>query len=1477
MKAFRSRKRFLLSLLLTTVLAVVLYGTWKSPEKSLARFVNGFVFPFGVKIKKLYPYPNSIKIVSPSFRNEDLSIKVDTLEVEFSFTNFVASKFNPYQFIQAINIVSPKVNFYLPDSSSNDSMAIEIPEIPDEIFKQIRFYFHIDSLNIKNASFTLRRRKDNLNFKVLNNFSGKITKTTDSKQISVGFEGDYGEVEKTKLKLKGEIFPKIKTFFLLTEIDEIFLEDFQKFIPTDAISLDGKISLKATVNKVASSKKPSISAKTDLLGVDLKIIDAMQITGIIGQAHVKNLKVEEVNLAGKFEGADFQVSGNLGEVISPILNVTGQVNNIDLKFIENFVPEKEIHEFLPKGTVRNLLFVANGEIANPDVNFTLVSKEVDILPFLKVENIRTQGNYFDLEIDVENFSAEVLKKTVQSKGNLKLTNFENFYDLTYQIKGDLLADLDLGTVDSLLGKIETKLRGKATGIVEVPSIKGIANLNFLEKDLKFQGNYFFDKDSSKIFLLDSLEQSKIILKLENPIDSLTYKLDTEKFGFILEKIFPDFKKELETFEIKFSSQGSLLEGNLVAEIREKKRNRPEFFEIKSDYKILGDTTKLVGKLIYHPKNEVALNGDFEVEFDSEKLTVKRFNFANYLMADGVYFFDKKEDLNFDLTVNKINFEDIFTIFQTPNDIGFQGGQITGKMKIKGSSKKPLINASLEFVEARIGNLQNLSGQLLFDYDGVYPKTQLFINEENVELVNLTSVLADRVLNSLFVEENISLNSIFKIASIDSTELAKNIFGKIRYSGETQIDENLNTYYRFNIANGDSFGVNFGFPKDLPILFNLNIKDKFENFKNLKEQTFEVEGFDLLLGNDFVLSAQGEIPYSSTSDNVDLQVKVTGDFASILPKVSDLFEEKKSSNSDLKTSKDTLLVNFEGSLEDIELTKAHLKIENRTLRFTELFKRKDFEITNIDLNFEAQNGNFLRLYAEAKFRGRKILIRNFENPYIASENEYLFAESPIYFEDFGGLNLGLISVEIPDGLKDVNLTGFMNENELIKAEILKPSGESDFIRNAVANPLLKEKALESLEKSGVSEEYVSSMNSIFISGYEDTYKLSGKATAYDGEFTLDFLIEETSTDTTFTTKLVDAIEWNLDLLIGDNTWLYQRPQFKGNKFRLDEELSHYELDMRLDENPYGIKVRGSFDDFTFGLDGDITSTLGTIEIWNKDFRIEEFKINFDRYNEFPIFEGIATRVEQVGQVNYEIYVVPVRVDTLHGVIYELTDNVRLDPEKIRFKIFSNNPDWANLYDILAYWGILGTTKSNDPLAAETEDEDESFSVGQTGKNFIIGAGANYIDNFLHRYLKYSERRLTRWLPIDYIKIRPSFIQNLAERLIYTAETTGTEDAREQSTNFDIFSGSSFVNSSLSLGKKIPISKDKGVMVNYTGKLVNGLIDQEENKYGVGVKHNASLEYRFTTRFSVRYEYSYDFEFATNRNDQRILFRHTIKIK
>ncbi len=1442
----------------------------------MARFVNGFVFPFGVKVKKLYPYPNSIKIVSPSFRTKDFNIIADTLEVEFSFTNFLASKFNPYQFIQAINLVSPKATFYLPDSSSNDSIAIEIPEIPDEIFQQILFYFHIDSLNVKNASVILRRNRDNLKFKVINNFSGKIIKTTDSKQISVRFEGDYGEVEKTKLKLKGEIYPKIKTFFLLTEVDEIYLEDFQKFIPTDAISLGGKISLKATINKVASSTKPSISAKTDFLEVNLKIVDALEITGLIGQAHLKNLNVEEVNLAGKIEGADFQVSGNLGEITSPILSATGQVNNIDLKFLENFVPEEEIHQYLPKGTVGNLIFVANGDIVNPDVNFTLASKEIVVLPFLKIKNVRTQGNYFDLEVDVENFSAEVLKKTFQSKGNLKLTDFENFYDLTYQIKGDLLADLNLGVVDSLLGRVETNLRGKATGIVEVPSIRGVANLDFLTKGLKLQGNYFFGKDSSKIFLFDSLEESKIILSVENPIDSLTYNLQTEKFSNILAKIFPELQSEFETFEVKFTSEGSLSKGSLVAEIREKKRKRLDFFEIKSDYQIVGDTTKLIGKLSYHPKNDVVLNGDFEVQIDSKKLTVKKFNFANYLMAKGTYFFDKEEDLDFNLEVKKINFEDIFTILQTKNSLGFQGGQITGKTRIKGNSSKPLINSSLEFIEVRVGNLEGLSGQLLFDYDGVYPKTQLFLNEQNAELVNLTSVIQDKVLKSIFAEEQISLKSIFQFALIDSTEITKNIFGNIRYSGESQIDENLNTFYRLNVANGDSFGVNFGFPKDLPISFNLNVKDKITDFKTLKEQTLEIESFDLILGNDFVLSAQGKVPYSNTGDNVDLEVKVTGDFTSILPKVSDLFSEKKSLQQTTRTSKDTLLLKFEGNLDDIELAKAHLKIENRALRFTELFKRKDFEITNIDLNFEAQNGNFLRLYAEAKFRGRKILIRNFENPYIASENQYLFDESPIFFEDFGGLNLGLISVEIPDGLKDVNITGFMNESELIKAEILKPAKESDFLRNAVADPIFSELALKSLKKSGVSEDYVENLNAIFISGYEDTYKLSGRATAYDGEFTLDFLIEEASTDTTFSTKLVDAIEWNLDLLIGDNTWLYQRPQFKGNKFRLDEELSHYELDMRLDENPRGIKIRGSFDDFTFGIDGDITSTLGTIEVWNKDFRIEEFKIIFDRYNEFPIFEGIATRVEQVGQVNYEIYVVPVRVDTLHGVVYELTDNVRLDPEKIRFKIFSNNPDWANLYDILAFWGILGTTKSNDPLAAETEEE-EQFSVGQTGKNFIIGAGANYIDNFLHRYLKYSERRLTRWLPIDYIKIRPSFIQNLAERLIYTTETTGTEAGREQSTNFDIFSGSSFVNSSLSIGKKIPISKDKGVMVNYTGKLVNGLIDQEENKFGVGVKHNASLEYRFTTRFSVRYEYSYDFEFATNRNDQRILFRHTIKIK
>ena len=64
-----------------------------------------------------------------------------------------------------------------------------------------------------------------------------------------------------------------------------------------------------------------------------------------------------------------------------------------------------------------------------------------------------------------------------------------------------------------------------------------------------------------------------------------------------------------------------------------------------------------------------------------------------------------------------------------------------------------------------------------------------------------------------------------------------------------------------------------------------------------------------------------------------------------------------------------------------------------------------------------------------------------------------------------------------------------------------------------------------------------------------------------------------------------------------------------------------LDLTLDDNPEGLKFMGSFDD-TLRLQGNITSSQGTIELLDLKFDVEQLGLQFNPTDIDPFIYGTA---------------------------------------------------------------------------------------------------------------------------------------------------------------------------------------------------------------------------------------------------------------
>ena len=361
---------------------------------------------------------------------------------------------------------------------------------------------------------------------------------------------------------------------------------------------------------------------------------------------------------------------------------------------------------------------------------------------------------------------------------------------------------------------------------------------------------------------------------------------------------------------------------------------------------------------------------------------------------------------------------------------------------------------------------------------------------------------------------------------------------------------------------------------------------------------------------------------------------------------------------------------------------------------------------------------------------------------------------------------------------------------------------------------------------------------YIAGPFEQPVVKGKIKLQNINFTFPFIIDN-SIDTTKDNLVIDVlthINWNVSVIAGKDSH-YQ--------IKIPSGVDNVYVDLIVDAGVGGLDFKGVISDKTFGVTGSVESSRGNVEYLDLDFQVikagAEFdmdispnsEVEFDKSSLLPIVYGEArTTVTDSTGYPYFVYLTMLTVDNETG---HTLKRGRLG--EVVFQLSADNPNLGNSEgELLA---SLGYSISNMPKVATD----------------LIGIST---DNLIFRPLfRPVERQLERTLGLDMVRFSSRLTRNLIEMNL--------NDEPNMQFDSKLFLLRS---TKLMIGKYLA----QRLFLLYTGQLEAGLHYRYQQE-GFGFRHTLGLEYRFNPSLLLQMEYDYDSLLLWQKEDKRIMLRHS----
>ena len=323
------------------------------------------------------------------------------------------------------------------------------------------------------------------------------------------------------------------------------------------------------------------------------------------------------------------------------------------------------------------------------------------------------------------------------------------------------------------------------------------------------------------------------------------------------------------------------------------------------------------------------------------------------------------------------------------------------------------------------------------------------------------------------------------------------------------------------------------------------------------------------------------------------------------------------------------------------------------------------------------------------------------------------------------------------------------------------------------------------------------------------------------------------------EFIKKINWDIEV-VPDRGNTYERDMsgLTGTGSQIIKDFSglfsRMTVDMDIDRRLEGMTMRGAIkNDSTFSITGGFISTRGTINFLDLDFRVQQFKIEFDPSDNKPWVEGHANTVQK-DSLGIDRTII-LRVVHLDPVTNEKTYRAKWGEFT-----FILEDDLGNSQEQIL--GILGFAPDN------LTDKATTLPL-RAVDNAVFGT-----------WLTRIEKEIKNVLGVDYINIDPALAQNiLAEQLATADGDTAAIDWRTRYLRYSRFTVGKYITDDL--------------FFTYSGRFDTGEspLDHRER---LGIIHNWNLEFRLpTSGANLLMVVGYEYDGLEEKNDKSLSIKYT----
>lgn len=684
--------------------------------------------------------------------------------------------------------------------------------------------------------------------------------------------------------------------------------------------------------------------------------------------------------------------------------------------------------------------------------------------------------------------------------------------------------------------------------------------------------------------------------------------------------------------------------------------------------------------------------------------------------------------------------------------------LNGYFKLSGDLDKP------EFDAHFAGNRYVLNDVGYFSFSA-----DISGSADSINISNLNLALNNSALFSGYLKADLNAEqfySAFKAKNIDIPQILLTFFASNEFNLSGKLAYDLEASGSFsNFTIGSQAELTAGTVGEIEYdnisaIFKTEIAvDSITQIMNF--YPLQISKLEFIKSGQYHLDAAGEIPWEK-SQPMNLNIRFYGDILSIIPKYSSFFKDAASfGNLELVIS---------GTPDQMRFEEGYLKIEKGEVWLEDVAEHIDGITGEVFKEKGSNRVNFKNL--RLTVNGDPLIINTAHNV-VLSDNTVLDSWN---FEDLG-LDFGVIVLKTKGNGVEVNIPSLMIDNSV---GFLALSGKSPGEKFYFAGPV-------------------------------DHPRLRGIITVSDSRMTYPFESTENSSKRSPASEFLRNVNWDVVAKAGkDLKYVRKIPAGIG---QVDTELD-------VDPTSAGLEFTGIISLNTFKPFGELNSDRGRLEYLDLNFRVEQFGVEFNKFEEKPHVYGRAWTVvrDSIGSVPKTIYLDLYTVDEITG---ENKQTSRW--EDFRFKLVSA-----------------------DPTIGETQEQVLAY-LGYSPQNFKDKAtqvGGAVTENYLIRpLLRPVERTLERFLGFDLVR----FNSSIAKNLFYVSLG---QDRNNRLNFYDpnvtlpyLFL---FESSEVTVGKYI--SQD--LYMTYTGQLVSAAI---ENTNQFTFNHSVGLEYRLLKNILLEFEY------------------------